>query len=67
MPGLVRPSEQMALIARLTRARALEVMNQEYIATARAKGLSERVVMMRHIVRNALLPIITVVASWNAA
>ena len=36
-------------------------MNQEYVATARAKGLAERVVMTRHIVRNALLPIITVV------
>ncbi len=61
LPVFVLATEQMALIARLTRATTLEVMNQEYVATARAKGLSERVVMMRHIVRNALLPIITVV------
>ncbi len=61
LPVFVLATEQMALIARLTRATTLEVMNQEYVATARAKGLSERVVVMRHIVRNALLPIITVV------
>ncbi len=61
LPVFVLASEQMALIARLTRATTLEVMNQEYVATARAKGLAERVVLMRHIVRNALLPIITVI------
>jgi len=61
LPVFVLATEQMALIARLTRATTLEVMNQEYVATARAKGLTERVVMMRHIVRNALLPIITVI------
>ncbi|MGI8689225.1 MAG: ABC transporter permease [Thermomicrobiales bacterium] len=61
LPVFVLSSEQMALFARLTRATTLEVMNQEYVATARAKGLAERVVLFRHIVRNALLPIITVV------
>ena len=61
LPVFVLATEQMALITRLTRATTLEVMNQEYVATARAKGLTERVVMMRHIVRNALLPIITVI------
>ncbi len=61
LPVFVLSSEQMALFARLTRATTLEVMNQEYVATARAKGLAERIVLFRHIVRNALLPIITVV------
>lgn len=61
LPVFVLSTEQMALIARLTRATTLEVMGQEYVATARAKGLTERVVLFRHIVRNALLPIITVV------
>ncbi|MCA1723740.1 MAG: ABC transporter permease, partial [Thermomicrobia bacterium] len=61
LPVFVLSVEQMALVARLTRATTLEVMNQEYVTTARAKGLTERVVMFRHIVRNSLLPIITVV------
>lgn len=61
LPVFVLSTEQMALLARLTRATTLEVMSQEYIATARAKGLTERIVMFRHIVRNALLPIITIV------
>lgn len=61
MPVFVLSTEQMALIARLTRATTLEVMSQEYVATARAKGLTERVVLTRHVVRNALLPIITVI------
>lgn len=61
LPVFVLSTEQMALFARLTRATTLEVMNQEYVATARAKGLTERAVMLRHVVRNALLPIITVV------
>jgi peptide/nickel transport system permease protein len=61
LPVFVLSIEQMALLARLTRATTLEVMGQEYVATARAKGLTERVVMFRHIVRNSLLPIITVI------
>ena len=42
---------------RLTRSQMLEVTRQDYIRTARAKGLSERVVMVRHALRNSLLPI----------
>ena len=61
LPVFVLSIEQMALLARLMRATTLEVMGQEYVATARAKGLTERVVMFRHIVRNSLLPIITVI------
>lgn len=61
LPVFVLSIEQMALFARLTRATTLEVMNQEYVATARAKGLNERVVLLRHVVRNSLLPLITVI------
>ncbi len=51
----------MALIARMTRATVLEVLGEDYIRTARAKGLVESTVLIRHALRNAILPIITVI------
>ena len=51
----------VALIARMTRATMLEVMRQDYIRTARSKGLTEQVVVLRHALKNASLPILTVV------
>jgi len=51
----------MSLIARMTRATVLETLHEDYIRTARAKGLAESTVLMRHALRNALLPIITIV------
>ena len=51
----------LSIIARMTRSSLLEVLGLEYIRTARAKGLLERVVVMKHAMRNALLPIVTVV------
>lgn len=51
----------MSIIARMTRSSLLEVLGLEYIRTARAKGLLERVVILKHGMRNALLPIVTVV------
>lgn len=50
-----------AIIARLTRSAMLEVLSLEYVVTARSKGLAERVVIVRHALRNALIPVITVV------
>jgi peptide/nickel transport system permease protein len=50
-----------AILTRMTRTSLLEVLNDDYIRTARAKGLSERVVILRHALRAALLPIITIV------
>jgi len=50
-----------AILTRMTRTSLLEVLNDDYIRTARAKGLSERVVILRHAMRAALLPIITIV------
>lgn len=52
----------LAYLSRLTRAEMLEVIREDYIRTARAKGLSERIVIFRHALRNALLPIITLLA-----
>jgi peptide/nickel transport system permease protein len=51
----------LSIIARMTRSSMLEVLGQDYIRTARAKGLIERVVVLKHALRNALLPIVTVV------
>ena len=51
----------MALIARITRAAMLETLNEDYIRTARAKGLAMRAVLVRHALRNAAVPIVTVI------
>src|SRR6266516_5857860 len=49
-----------SIVARLTRASMLEVLRQDYIRTARAKGLREWVITVRHALRNALIPVITI-------
>lgn len=56
-----------AFLARLTRSTVLEVMRQDYVRTARAKGLVERVVILKHIVRNALIPVVTFLGPALAA
>ena len=61
LPVLALGSLPAAYIARLTRASVLEVMNQDYVRTARAKGLREQVVLLRHIVRNAMIPVVTLI------
>ena len=61
MPALVLGVPGVAGLTRLTRASTLEVLGQDYVRTARAKGLRESVVLYRHILRNALIPISTVV------
>ena len=61
MPVLVLALSEMALLARLTRGATLEVLRQDFVTTARSKGLTERVVVSRHVVRNALLPVVTVI------
>lgn len=60
LPILALGTLPAAYIARITRASVLEVLNQDYIRTARAKGLAERVVVMRHTIKNAMVPILTV-------
>jgi peptide/nickel transport system permease protein len=61
LPSISLAVVYIALIARITRASVLEVLNEDYIRTARAKGLSNRVVLMRHALRNAAVPILTVI------
>lgn len=60
MPVFVLATEQTALLARMSRATMLEVLDEDYVRTARAKGLGERTVIVRHALRNALLPIVTI-------
>lgn len=62
MPAVVLATANLAPIARYTRSSMLEVLNADYLRTARAKGLAERVVMTHHALWNALIPIVTVVA-----
>ena len=62
LPAVVLATANLAPIARYTRSSMLEVLNADYLRTARAKGLAERVVMNRHALWNALIPIVTVVA-----
>jgi len=61
LPVLALSTIQMASWTRYMRASLLEVLNQDYVRTARAKGLSERVVLYKHALRNALIPIVTLV------
>jgi peptide/nickel transport system permease protein len=60
MPALTLSTIPMAIVARITRSSMLEVLNQDYIRTARAKGMEEQVVILRHALGNACLPIVTV-------
>ncbi len=60
IPALVLGFGTMALTARLTRSAVIDVMNQDYIRTARSKGLQERTVIYTHMLKNALIPVITV-------
>ena len=62
MPVITVSVFSIARNSRLIRSALLEVLNQDYVMTARAKGLTERTVMVRHAIRNALIPIVTVLA-----
>jgi peptide/nickel transport system permease protein len=61
LPSVALGTVYMALIARITRASMLEVLSQDYIRTAQAKGLASRDVLMRHALKNAAVPIVTVI------
>ena len=61
LPAITLSVIYIALIARITRASVLEVLGEDYIRTARAKGLEERKVLIRHALRNAAVPIVTVI------
>ncbi len=61
LPSIAVGTIPLAIIARLTRSSLLDVLGQDYIRTARAKGLRERLVLMHHAMRNALIPIVTII------
>jgi peptide/nickel transport system permease protein len=61
IPALILGKAFSAIIMRLTRTLMLEVLRQDYIRTARAKGLSVNTIVMRHALRNALIPVVTLV------
>lgn len=61
LPAIVLATIPLAVITRMTRSSMLEVLKQDYIRTARAKGLSESAVIFKHALRNALIPVITVI------
>jgi peptide/nickel transport system permease protein len=60
LPAIALGLFQFAVLARTTRSAVLEVLREEYVKTARAKGVAERAVLFRHALRNALIPIVTV-------
>jgi ABC-type dipeptide/oligopeptide/nickel transport system permease component len=66
LPVLVLAAANVGYIARLTRGSMLEAMRQDFVRTARAKGVPERLVIRRHVLRNALLPLLTVLGPASA-
>ncbi len=61
LPAVTLAGFSVALIARMTRSTMLEILRQDFVRTARAKGLAERLVVARHALRNALIPVVTVI------
>jgi len=61
LPVAVLAAQEMAILARLTRGATIELLQQDFVTTARAKGLKEWLVVSRHVVRNAMLPIVTMI------
>jgi peptide/nickel transport system permease protein len=61
LPAIALGSIPLAIIARITRAAVLDVQNEDYVRTARAKGLASRIVDRRHVFRNAMLPVVTII------
>jgi peptide/nickel transport system permease protein len=66
LPAITLGIRPMAIITQLTRSAMLDVLNQDYIRTAYAKGLSKRIVVWKHALRNALNPVITAITGWFA-
>lgn len=60
LPSLTLAIQTIAVITRMTRSSMLEVIRQDYVKTARAKGISDKLVLVRHIIRNALIPVVTI-------
>ncbi len=67
LPAIALGSIPLAIIVRMTRASVVDVLNEDYVRTANAKGLSRGVITRRHVLRNALLPVITVIGLQTGA
>lgn len=67
MPAIALGMGSSAIIARLTRASLLQVIREEYIRTARAKGLRERTILIKHALKNAMIPVVTILGPMFAA
>lgn len=67
LPMLALAARPLSIIARITRSSMLDVLSQDYIRTARAKGLAIRTTILRHGLRNALNPVITTISAWLAS
>ena len=67
LPMLTLALRPLSIIARLTRSSMLDVLNQDYVRTARAKGVGEWSVIIKHALRNALNPVVTTISAWLAA
>jgi len=67
LPMLTLALRPLSIIARLTRSSMLDVLGQDYVRTARAKGINEWKVIIKHALRNALNPVITTISAWLAA
>jgi len=63
LPALTLSFASMATIARVTRSGFLDALGEDYVRTARAKGLGERIILAKHVLRNALIPVITIVGA----
>jgi len=61
LPSLVLGSSALGIVTRITRSSTLEVLQQTYVRTARSKGLAERAVIFRHVLKNSLIPVVTVI------
>ena len=61
LPVIVIATEEMAILMRITRGAVLETLSQDFVRTARSKGLAERAVLYRHVIANTMLPVITVI------
>ncbi|MBP7094258.1 MAG: ABC transporter permease, partial [Candidatus Kapabacteria bacterium] len=66
LPMITLAIRPLSIIARVTRSSMLDVLGQDYVRTARAKGLSSRTVFLKHALRNALNPVVTTVSAWFA-
>ncbi len=67
LPAIVLGIRPLAIVVELTRSSLLEVMSQDYIRTAKAKGLSRFKVLSKHAMRNALNPVVTAISGWLAS